>query len=283
MKSAVFEFMRPGSLQEAVSHLAAAQGMARVLGGGQSLVPMLNLRLAGAAQLLDLSGVEEIRQAAVRDGSVVYGAGVTHAQIEDGEVPDAALGLMRKVARGIAYRAVRNRGTLAGSLALCDPSADWVTVMTALDASIELLGTAGERSVRMRDFVLGAYTTVLEEDELIRAVRVPMLPEDASWGFSKQCRKIGEFAQSLAVVLAIPSQEVWRIVVGATEGAPVVLDGAAGLLKRYVRDGWQPDGAAELFDLVSAGLRDAGAAEDAFLTDMHALSVIAAMREAVSK
>src|SRR5690606_4941226 len=97
MKPAAFELVRAGSVAEAVRVLASSDGMARVMGGGQSLVPMLNLRLAGAAQVIDLSRISELKSADIQDTVAVYGAGVTHAQIEDALVPDVTHGLMRKV------------------------------------------------------------------------------------------------------------------------------------------------------------------------------------------
>lgn len=282
MKPAAFEFVQAGSVAEAVRLLASSDGMARVMGGGQSLVPMLNLRLAGAAQVIDLSRISELKSVDIQDAVAVYGAGVTHAQIEDALVPDVTHGLMRKVAAGIAYRAIRNRGTMAGSLALSDPSADWVSVMVALDAEVVLAGPGGDRTLPVQSFVLGAYTTLLEDDELIRAVRVGVLPDDGRWGFFKNCRKLGEFAQSLAVVVAVPSRSYWRVVIGATDGAPIVLDGVAGRLRQVLEAGWQETSDHDIYTEAQNGLRNAGIGDE-FLVDLHAASALKAVKEAASK
>src|SRR5690606_8906257 len=145
MKPAAFELVRASSVAEAIRCLSASEGMARVMAGGQSLMPMLNLRLAAAAQIIDLSKIEELNTVEVDGELATYGARITHAQFEDGDVLDVTRGLMRKVASGIAYRAVRNRGTLAGSIALCDPSADWVSTMLALDAQVEIVNSERTR------------------------------------------------------------------------------------------------------------------------------------------
>jgi len=279
MKPAAFELVRASSVAEAIRCLSASEGMARVMAGGQSLMPMLNLRLAAAAQIIDLSKIEELNTVEVDGELATYGARITHAQFEDGDVLDVTRGLMRKVASGIAYRAVRNRGTLAGSIALCDPSADWVSTMLALDAQVEIVNSERTRVESVRDFVLGAYTTTLEDDELIRSVKVPVLPSDACWGFFKSSRKLGEFAQSLAVAVAIPSKNYQRVVVGATDGAPVLLDGVATLLQGAVQAAGKESSRATVYELARQELKDAGL-EDDFLIDLHAASVVTAFTEA---
>lgn len=159
MKPRAFEYIRPGSLEEAVKIIADGGGMAKLLAGGQTLLPMMNLRLAWAETLVDISRLPELQGVEETANEVRIGAAVCHAAIEDGDVPDPSNGLMRQVASQLAYRGVRNRGTIGGSLALSDPSAEWPTVLTALDAVIELYGPTGVREVAINDFVLGAYDT----------------------------------------------------------------------------------------------------------------------------
>ena len=132
---------------------------------------------------------------------------------------------------GIAYRAVRNRGTIGGSLCHADPAADWLITLTALGA---IMLTTG-RAVALDQFVTGPYRTVLEPGEILRAVRIPRPPEGAGWGYHKLCRKPGEFAHAMAAVLVTPGGR--RLVLGATGGAPILLrdasanrDGAAAAL-----------------------------------------------------
>ena len=131
---------------------------------------------------------------------------------------------MPSVAANLAYRAVRTRGTIGGSLALSDPAADWLTVMAALDAQVLLRGPPGPRSVSAIDFTTGIYETVRGRDEIIEGVRIRKLSAGASWGFAKFCRKSGEFANSIAAVVRDPARGYARVVLGAVDGAPIVLE-----------------------------------------------------------
>ena len=143
MKAAAFEYTRPGSLQEALRALRAHEGRAKLMAGGQSLGPMLNLRLARPPVVIDISGLAELRTVTRQDGGLRVGAAVTHAEIEDG-VHELLRGTpLQQVAPGIAYRAIRNRGTLGGSLAHADPAADWVLTMVGLGATLEIAGGRG--------------------------------------------------------------------------------------------------------------------------------------------
>jgi len=138
MKAAAFQYSRPANLADAVTQLGQNDSMAKAMGGSQSLGPMLNMRLARPTQVIDVSELPELLEVREQSGMIQIGASVTHAQIEDG-VHSALVGHpMQSVARDIAYRAVRTRGTLGGSIAHADPAADWVVVMTALNASLQL-------------------------------------------------------------------------------------------------------------------------------------------------
>ena len=133
---------------------------------------------------------------------MTLGACVTHAAIEDGRVADPSRGLMPRVAATLAYRAIRTRGTIGGSLALADPAAEWPAVLAALDAEVTLCGPRGRRSLKCAEFTTGIFETKLAQDEIIESVRIPKLSADARWGYLKLCRKSGEFANALAVVVA---------------------------------------------------------------------------------
>ncbi len=220
MKPAAFDHARPASLADAVALLRDG---ARVLAGGQSLGPMLNLRLAQPRMLVQVNQLQELRGVAADDDAVTIGACVTHAAIADGLVPDIGGGVLARVADGIAYRAVRNRGTIGGSLCHADPAADWVTVLTALDAMVVLHGPSGDRELCIVDFVRGAFHTALMPGEILRAVRVPRLPADARWGYEKACRKPGDFAHAMAAVLIRGEQR--RVVIGALGSKPMLLEG----------------------------------------------------------
>jgi aerobic carbon-monoxide dehydrogenase medium subunit len=229
MKAPRFDYEKPKTLDAALALLAQTEE-AKLLAGGQSLGPLLNLRLAQPELLIDVRGLSELTQASDERDAVVLGACTTHAAIEDGRVPDPSRGLLPRVARGIAYRAVRNRGTLGGSLAHADPAADWVSVMALLDATVVVRSTKGERRLSAAALVTGPLSTELAADEMIVAVSVPKLSVRARSAYYKFNRKPGEFAEAIAAVLHDPERGIARAVIGATDGAPFVIAKAGALL-----------------------------------------------------
>lgn len=231
MKPQAFDYHRAGTVTAACQSMN--HGDIRPLAGGQSLGPMLNLRLARPDTLLDVSVTRELRGAKRIRGGVLIGASVTHAEIEDGLVPDNAGGILPQVARGIAYRAVRSRGTIGGSLAHADPAADWATTLTALNAQVVLQRHSAKGAVRRRlylnDFITGAMKTAIEEDELMIAVFVPDVSQDHRFGYFKLCRKTGELAHAMTAILRGSAPDDQRVVFGALPGAPVLQTGAKAL------------------------------------------------------
>jgi carbon-monoxide dehydrogenase medium subunit len=217
MKAARFEYEAPASLDEALSLLADG---GKAISGSQSMGPMMNMRLATPDRVVDLRRLPELAGFSRDDGRLTIGAAVTHAQIEDGALPDATRGMMPSVASNIAYRPVRTRGTIGGSLCHADPAADWPTALTALGATLVLAGTNGRRRVAIDDFLLGAFATALVDGEVLAAVEVPELSEGARWGYYKFCRKTGEFAETICGVVFDPASGIRRIAMGALGGAP---------------------------------------------------------------
>ncbi|MET0905120.1 MAG: carbon monoxide dehydrogenase [Bradyrhizobiaceae bacterium] len=275
MKPAPFNYQRPRDIASALSVMTGAEGVVKIIAGGQSLGPMLNLRLVAPDTILDITGIAELKRADVTKGELTLGACVTHADIEDGRVPDVTRGAMQRVAAAIAYRAVRNRGTIGGSLSHADPSADWVSALTALGASLSLRSARGTRRVAMQDFIIGALESVIAPDEMLEAVHVPARSTSARWGYVKSCRKTGEFAHAIGAVLIDPDAGQARIVIGAVEAAPIVLDDADALF------GGKIDGAfASHFDARVADrlLADAGMAD---ATDRHIH--VAVLRKAIAE
>lgn len=229
MKAAPFAYERPSNLKAAITLMAETNGAAKIMAGGQSLGPMLNLRLVQPDMIIDITGLAELKQAE-RDGDeLVIGACVTHGDIEDGRVPDVTRQAMQRVAGGIAYRAVRNRGTIGGSLSHADPAADWVSALPALSARIRLRGPSGHRDIAVEDFMTGALESALQANELVESVRVPAIRASARWAYVKACRKPGEFAHAIAAVLIDPEAATGRVVLGAIEAPPVVLRDASSL------------------------------------------------------
>src|SRR5215471_12461301 len=230
MKAAAVDYVRPRSLPEAIAILTQGRGEARVIAGGQSLMAMMNLRLATPGLLIDIARLPELVAVADDDTAVTLGACVTHSQIEDGRVADPSRGLMPRVAATLAYRAIRNRGTIGGSLALSDPAAEWPAVLAALDAEVMISGPSGVRSLKCTEFTTGIFETRLAPDEVVERVRIPKLSAEARWGYLKLCRKSGEFANALAVAIVDPGRGRCHAVVGAANGAPLVLDHTSQLL-----------------------------------------------------
>ena len=268
MKAPAVDYVRPRSLTEAIERLAAGNGEARVIAGGQSLVAMMNLRLASPGLLIDIARLSELTGISDSPGPVTLGGCVTHAAIEDGRLPDPSRGLMPRVASTLAYRAIRTRGTIGGSLALADPAAEWPAVLAALDAEVTLIGPSGRRSLKCAEFATGIFETRLGADEIIEAVRIPKLSADARWGYVKFCRKAGEFANALAVAVADPGRGHYRVVLGAANGAPLLLDETS----RFLANGGQQN----LRDTVASDLdRAADRHFDDFQRNLH---VVAAMR-----
>ena len=226
MKPAPFTIEHPDSLEAAAAFLRGR--VAVPIAGGQSLGPMLNLRAARPDHLVPLDRLDALHGAEDTADAITLGACTTHAAIADGRTPDFPRDLrghiLAGVAANIAYRAVRTRGTIGGSLCHADPAADWLTTLTALDAIV--LTTT--RAVPLDQFVTGPYQTALREGELLRAVRIPRPAAGARWGYHKLCRKPGEFAHAMAAcLLGGPTP---RIALGAMAGPPLLLTGdAAGL------------------------------------------------------
>ncbi|SAK96272.1 FAD binding domain-containing protein [Caballeronia ptereochthonis] len=229
MKAAAFEYVRAASLPEALRELNSA----KPISGSQSMGPMLNLRLARPGRVVDVSRIADLRTVSEAGDFVRVGAAVTHAEIEDGKHALLRHPYMQHVAGGIAYRAIRNRGTIGGSLAHADPAADWPLALSALDARLELSKAGGTRHVRASEFMLGAFTTLLGEGEIITAILLPKLGPTLRWGYYKLCRKTGEFAHASAAAAFDARTGLARVVLGALDGPPAALDELARQIAQH--------------------------------------------------
>ena len=277
MKAPAVDYVRPRSLAEAVDLLANASVDARLIAGGQSLLALMNLRLASPGLLIDIARLPELLGAVDDADGVTLGACITHAAIEDGRVADPSQGLMSKVASTLAHRAIRTRGTIGGSLALSDPAAEWPTVLAALDAEVSLCSANGGRSLKCTELATGIFATKLAENEIIESARVPMLSNDARWGYVKLARKSGEFADALAVVVTDPQRRYSRIVSGAANGAPLVLEDTSRLVGEGGRDADALRGAIGR-DLDRASDRHF----DEFQRNLHAVAAMRAVKQVLA-
>ncbi len=179
MIPAAFEYVRPSTVEDAVSALAAGGDDAKVLAGGQSLLPVLRLRLAAPKLLVDLGGVRALRGARFEDGKLVIGAMTTHAEVASSALIRAEAPLVAAAAAHVGDRQVRHRGTLGGSIAHADPAGDLPAVALALDAEMVLAGPNGRRTVAARDFFIDMFTTAAGPDEVLVEVGFPRM---SGWG-----------------------------------------------------------------------------------------------------
>jgi aerobic carbon-monoxide dehydrogenase medium subunit len=204
-----FQYHRAGSLNEAAAMLGQLGEDAKLLAGGQSLIPLMKLRFANPAHLVDLNFISGTSYIKEDNGTVHFGALTRHSDIEAsaaaGKVP-----IFHDCAAGIADVQVRNRGTIGGSLAEADPSGDWATVLFTLSAEVRCLGTGGERVVSVADFIKDAYTTALARDELVREVAVTMPPKGSGGAYLAFKRSAPVYPTASAAVQLTMDGDVCR-------------------------------------------------------------------------
>jgi carbon-monoxide dehydrogenase medium subunit len=200
MKLPPFEYACPTTLPEAVQLLAAGDGEAKALAGGQSLVPMLAFRLAQPKLLVDLRKLTDLRGIRVSEKGVALGAMVRWREIEDDARLDSAHPLLKAAVAHVAHYQIRNRGTVGGSMAHADPAAEMPGIAMTCDAEIAVVGKAGARVIQVADFFQGPLTTALTPDEIIVEIRLPHWPAGRRWGFEEFARRRGDFALGAAAV-----------------------------------------------------------------------------------
>jgi 2-furoyl-CoA dehydrogenase FAD binding subunit len=193
MKAAPFCYIRPPSLEEAIAELRRAGDGGKVLAGGQSLVPVLAMRLARPDTLIDINAITSLGRLRLDGASLEIGAAVRQRQVEH-SAEAAAVPLLGMALPWVGHRELRSRGTVCGSLAHADPAAELPAVSCCLDASIAIAGPGGHRTIRARDFFLGAMTTALAPDEIVTAVRFPVAGPREGFGFAEIARRHGDFA-----------------------------------------------------------------------------------------
>jgi carbon-monoxide dehydrogenase medium subunit len=226
MKPAAFIRHAPRTLDETLKILAeVAPQDGRVLAGGQSLVPIMAFRLAKPAHLVDINEVEGLDKITNDGKTLRIGACVRHAAFHKAVVDNPLGQLLTFVARHIAHYPIRVRGTFCGSLAHADPASEWCLTAATLDATIVAKSTRGERLIRAKDFFEGIMATALAEDELLAEVRLPLLPDDAKFGFNEFNRRAGDFALASSLV-------TYRLQGGKIADARVGLGGAEARPRR---------------------------------------------------
>jgi CO/xanthine dehydrogenase FAD-binding subunit len=200
MKLPAFEYACPATLAEAVALLAARDGDAKALAGGQSLVPMLAFRVASPSLLVDLRRIPELNRITISGEGVRLGAMVRWRDIEDDDRLETAHPLLKAAVSHVAHYQVRNRGTVGGSIAHADPAAELPGIAVTCEAGIAVTGPAGARVIRAADFFLGPLTTALAADEIITEIRLPAWLHQRRWGFQEFARRRGDFAMAGAAL-----------------------------------------------------------------------------------
>ncbi|MFB6130415.1 MAG: xanthine dehydrogenase family protein subunit M [Salinigranum sp.] len=194
MKPAPFTYDRPASVDEAVDALAASDGDAKLLAGGQSLIPMMNTRLAAPESIVDINGLSELDYVEERDGAIAIGALTRQATVESSDLVADKAPLVAEALTHVGHQTIRHRGTVGGNLAHSDPTSELPAVARALDAEFRIRGSDGERTVSAEEFFVGYMTTDVGPDELLTEVRFPVQPEGQGWAFTEMAPREGDYA-----------------------------------------------------------------------------------------
>jgi aerobic carbon-monoxide dehydrogenase medium subunit len=268
MKATPFDYVRPATLDAAFAALTENGVNIAAIAGGQSLLPMLNLRVAIVDLLVDIARLDELKEVTLTPDTLRIGALITHAAIEDRKLPDVTNGLMQRVAAGVSYRAIRHHGTIGGSMALADPAADWPGCLMALGATVRIANRSGVRIEPVEQFIRGQYETSLARGEIVLGIEVPRTPE-LRWGFAKVARKSGAFANSIAV--AVARDRVVTMVLAAAAPRPLRMS------KVGAQAATQSEGALReaIAEDLAGHLPDA----DAYQRRLHAATILHSLRE----
>lgn len=239
LKPAPFEYHAPTTVAEATGLLHQLGDDAKILAGGQSLIPMLALRLTAFGHLIDIGRIDDIKGIERRDGSVRIGAGATEAAVGSSPEVESAVPLVHRVTPFIGHFQIRNRGTLGGSIAHADPAAEYPAVAVALDARMEVASARGGRTIEATDFFDGLWTTTMAPDEMLVGVTFPVWGPRSGFAVEEFARRHGDFAMAGAAIGVELAEDgrvrrcaIGLIGVGSTPERPAAVE--AGLVGRHV-------------------------------------------------
>jgi carbon-monoxide dehydrogenase medium subunit len=200
MKPAAFDYVAPNSLEAAVEAIAAANGDGKVLAGGQSLMPLLNFRMTRPTVVVDLMHIAGMSFIQLRGNAVAIGAMTRHADLEFSDLVASKLPVMAAAMRHVAHLAIRNKGTIGGSLSHADPAAELPMLAVFYGATIKVQGSNGRREIAAEDFFVSALTNCLDPDEIVFEIDFPVLASHAGWAFEEVARRFGDFALACIAV-----------------------------------------------------------------------------------
>lgn len=234
MKPAPFDYIAANEVEEAIALLGKHGAAAKLLAGGQSLVPMMNFRLVRPSVLIDLNPVRQLSGIALDDGDLVIGSMTRHAEIESSPLVRQRCPLLAEVMPLIGHASIRNRGTIGGSVAHADPAAEMPVALTVLNAILRARSVGMQRDIPVDDFFVSHFTTALAPNEILTAIRIPTAAPDAGWAFLEFSRRQGDFAVvsaavTLRVVRGVIADDV-RIALGGVGDGPIRARRAEALL-----------------------------------------------------
>lgn len=236
MKPAPFKYHNPTSTAEAVKLLSDYGYDAKILAGGQSLIPTMNFRLAQPAVLIDLNNVDELNYIkATSNGSLRIGAMTRHTQVENSPLIAERAPLLIEAMKHVAHPQIRTRGTLGGSIAHADPAAEMPTVCMALNAKFKLQNASKERWVSAEDFFISLFTTQLEPEDLLVEIEIPAMPANNGWAFQEVARRKGDFALvGVAALISLDKKSVCNSArisfISVTDGTTLAINAANALI-----------------------------------------------------
>jgi carbon-monoxide dehydrogenase medium subunit len=234
VKPARFDYHQPATIEEAIALLARYGGEAKLLAGGQSLMPLMNFRLARPAALIDLNAIAALAYIREDDGDIRFGAMTRQRTIEFSPVVRRRLPLLAEATTLVGHLPIRTRGTIGGSLAHADPSAEYPAILTALDGTVVARGPRGQRTLRAAELFVSYLTTSLLSDELLVEVRLPAMPEGAGFAFEEFSRRHGDFAiVGIAAMLVVQGERCTsaRLVTAGAGPVPTRLRPAEEILE----------------------------------------------------
>ena len=233
MKPSSFKVISPTTVGEAINALIETGENGKLLAGGQSLVPMLNFRLIDVPVFVDINGIAELSGIEKNNRGLQIGALTRHYEVETSELVKEYFPVLSEAMRFVGHIAIRNRGTIGGSLAHADPAAEWPAIAQLLDAELTIVGPTGSHNIPAREFFIGPLETVLEDSQILVSVDFPALPSGSGWGFEEMANRHGDFAVAGASAIVVKESErivEARIVLFGVHDTPLRVTRAETLL-----------------------------------------------------
>ncbi|MEM8686239.1 MAG: xanthine dehydrogenase family protein subunit M [Pseudomonadota bacterium] len=276
MKPPAFDYIAATSVEDAVAALVRSEGEGKLIAGGQSLMPMLNFRLADPAVLIDIARIPGLDGVEETDQGLHVGALTRHAALEASPLVAKHFPVLAEAMSHVAHLAIRNRGTIGGSLSHADPAAELPLMAVLLEAVLRIAGPEENRDVPAEEFFIGALTTDLEEEEMVTGVTLPYLPAGSGWGFEEVSRRSGDFALAAAAATLLfegPVVSEVRVAVTGVDDLPLRISAAEEVLKG---EALSEEKIADAVDIVRASVNPNSDAQASADYRRHLIGVLTA-------